>query len=346
MYSGEYRGHWRGTPHFCCPELNNLKHNGDSGVLKHGNKIDVYAMGVTMSEMAPKLNKRNPWERNFSYLIAEMTCTDPEKRISVSQIRDRIPRLSERTDKFGVLPMSKRAMDMINTVFIDLERSPTKRKTRAKSPVKKTTPRRKHSAPRSSNANPTVSTVNPSITTTQEHVTTSQPTPSTPEHTHAPTMTTPVLPQRPTLPTTTTPVFPQRTTVPVIMVPIVEAEPLRTCKQQVSNKVQKQIREAAERIHRYVNENKKSRGIYKKVCQELKLNMNSNGKYLGSVGEHYKQIQTAVRTLRRRMTNITLTNNTVTKGPTKLQQVTHNRTRTCTHTAALIHTSVYSYIGH
>jgi hypothetical protein len=38
---------------------------------------------------------------------------------------------------------------------------------------------------------------------------------------------------------------------------------------------------------------------YKKVLTEMGLNLDSHGKYLGSTGEDYKLVQSALRTLRR-----------------------------------------------
>ena len=122
MHSGEYHGHWRGTPHFVCPELNKFKNSRKPVVLKHGQMIDVYAMGVTMLDMVPRLNRRNVWERNFGDLLTQMTHPQPEQRPNVVEIKSRISTLHESGDAFGILPMSKRALTMINNVFTAYER--------------------------------------------------------------------------------------------------------------------------------------------------------------------------------------------------------------------------------
>ena len=49
---GEYHGHWRGTPHYLCPEF---KAFGDKrGVLKYGDRVDVYVIGKSMQEVVAK----------------------------------------------------------------------------------------------------------------------------------------------------------------------------------------------------------------------------------------------------------------------------------------------------
>ena len=50
-----------------------MKDKQEGGVMNQTEKIDVFTMGITMMEMVPRLNKRNDWEHNFSFLIAEMT---------------------------------------------------------------------------------------------------------------------------------------------------------------------------------------------------------------------------------------------------------------------------------
>ena len=276
LQNGEYHGSWLGTPVFCAPELTALK---TVGVLKHGCKVDVYAIGVTMSDMFPRLNKRNNvWERQFAKLIAGMTCDDPEKRLSVRQVQSSILKLSDGpVDQFGCLPMSKRAMELLDNVFAEFGGNPKKR--RRASPKRQTRASPKKSRTRASPKRQT--RVSPK------------------RQTHA-------SPKRQT----------RARTVQVITTPV------QTPVQEISTKIQAKIRRAAEIVFGTVPPQK--RGLYKQVCRKFKLNMDSKGVYLGCTGEHYKLIQTAVRTLRRQATNATLTHNTTpTKCPTKYQQVTN-----------------------
>ena len=282
------------------------------GVLKHGGKIDVYAIGVTMAEMAPRLNKRNLWERKFSELLEGMKRADPERRLSVMQVLNKLKTLDvDGPDQFGCLPMSKRALELLDNLFTTCGSPPRKKVSPSKRKAR-SSPRRARESPSKckTTSNPAPTSPKPTSnrsSSTRKRTRASPSSKSSRKRQRAPPIITPVLPQRKAIVSLIT----------TATIPVVEAIPLK-CKQEISTKIQKKIVQAAE----IVIASGKTRGIYKRVCMQLKLNMDSNGKYLGSAGDHYKRIQTAVRTLRRRLTNETLTNNTVVKGPTKLQQVT------------------------
>ena len=110
---GEYHGHWRGTPHYVCPELKAFGKN--RGVLKHGDRIDVYAIGMTMKEVAPKLNRRCIWQRNFEVLVEKMMHLDPQKRPTPKGILQRVQDLDRPTQKpMKLLKTSKRVLAMID----------------------------------------------------------------------------------------------------------------------------------------------------------------------------------------------------------------------------------------
>ena len=147
MHVGEYHGNWRGTPHFCAPELNTLKEKEGMGVLKHGGKIDVYAIGVTMAEMAPRLNKRNLWERKFSELLEGMKRADPERRLSVMQVLNKLKTLDvDGPDQFGCLPMSKRALELLDNLFTTCGSPPRKKVSPSKRKAR-SSPRRARESP-------------------------------------------------------------------------------------------------------------------------------------------------------------------------------------------------------
>ena len=279
-----------------------------------------------MTEMAPRLNKRNLWERKFSELLEGMKRADPEKRLSVMQVLNKLKTLDvDVPDQFGCLPMSKRALELLENLFTTCGSPPRKKVSPSKRKAR-SSPRRARESPSKckTTSNPAPTSPKPTSNrssssrsrargspnkckTTRKRTRASPSSKSSRKRQRAPPIITPVLPQR-------------KAIVPLITtatIPVVEAIPLK-CKQEISTKIQKKIVQAAE----IVIASGKTRGIYKRVCMKFKLNMDSNGKYLGSAGDHYKRIQTAVRTLRRRLTNETLTNNTVVKGPTKLQQVT------------------------
>ena len=74
-----------------------------------------------MSEMAPKLNQRCTWERNFSCLLAEMKDVNPEERPTCQQIKSKIQTLDDPSLEFGVLSVSKRALELLNNVIKDAE---------------------------------------------------------------------------------------------------------------------------------------------------------------------------------------------------------------------------------
>ena len=90
------------------------------------------------------------------------------------------------------------------------------------------------------------------------------------------------------------------------------------------------IQEAAKKIFRA----EKSKGAYKRVCIQLGLNVNKKGDWLGTHGEDYKRIQTAVRTIRRRSANLMLSAAVVTMDQTtpthihKVRQLTERVART------------------
>jgi len=74
---------------------------------------------------------------------------------------------------------------------------------------------------------------------------------------------------------------------------------MHTLTEHSGDPCEQKIREAAETIF----SSKKGRGAYKQVCMEMGLNLNKNGVYLGAKGDEYKLIQTAIRKIRRRLTN-------------------------------------------
>lgn len=64
--NGEYHGAWRGTKYFLSPEMAVLK---KKGVLKLGDRVDIYAFGVTMKEVMPSpMNQRILWNKHFNQL--------------------------------------------------------------------------------------------------------------------------------------------------------------------------------------------------------------------------------------------------------------------------------------
>ena len=87
---GEYHGHWRGTPHYLCPELKAFGSN--RGVLKYGDRVDVYAIGMTMKEVVAvsKINRRRTWQRNFEQLVQQMLHSDPSQRPTAKGITARL----------------------------------------------------------------------------------------------------------------------------------------------------------------------------------------------------------------------------------------------------------------
>ena len=143
LINGAYHGHWRGTPHFVCPELNAIKDKQEGGIILQAEKIDVFAMGKTMMEMVSQLNKRNDWERNFSFLITEMTHPIADRRITVNETKRRLQTLNQPADKFDFLPMSKRAHHLIEMAIEKHERrtpTPTLTSTPTATPTRTPTP--------------------------------------------------------------------------------------------------------------------------------------------------------------------------------------------------------------
>ena len=292
------------------------------GVLTHGGKVDVYAIGVTMTEMCKKdkLNKRNVWDRKFSNLLAGMKRVDPETRLSVRQVQKETSELldgptGQCRDQFGCLPMSKRAMELIDSAIIA-----TSRARESTSPKKS---RRTRASPSSNKA-------------TSKRA---SPSPKKPRGTRAKKSSKRSAKRKHEL--ETTPICALQTIVPLITeanLPIVEAVPYPTRdKKTASPEIQDKIDRAAEAVCR----SGKTRGIYKPVLMQFGLNLDSKGNYLGSNGKEYGLLQTAVRTLRRRLTNEALVNNT--GAATKLEQVTNNTS--CMYITTLIHRSVQSHIG-
>ena len=66
LNNGEYHGTWRGTKYFLSPEMAVLQ---EKGVLKLGDRVDIYAFGVTMKDVIPStMNKRILWNKHFNQL--------------------------------------------------------------------------------------------------------------------------------------------------------------------------------------------------------------------------------------------------------------------------------------
>ena len=81
---GQYCGTWRGTKKFLCPEINSL--NNKRGTIQLGDRIDIYAIGATMKEVAVTHN-HNRW---FNKLIDDMTDANPFKRPTAIEVVNRI----------------------------------------------------------------------------------------------------------------------------------------------------------------------------------------------------------------------------------------------------------------
>ena len=81
---GQYCGTWRGTKKFLCPEINSL--NNKRGTIQLGDRIDIYAIGATMKEVAVTHN-HNRW---FNKLIDDMTDANPFKRPTAIEVVNRM----------------------------------------------------------------------------------------------------------------------------------------------------------------------------------------------------------------------------------------------------------------
>ena len=278
--------------------MNKLKNQG-GGVLKHGAKIDVYAMGVTMLEMAAvhKPNEQNAWELNFEELLESMIHRDPEKRLTLQQIKLKLhPR--DHRDEFDVPDLSEESHQVIDNACKTHDRttpssestpptaSPTTTIDITTSPT--TTPIDTMSRPINTIATSTlpintisISTMtSPTITMTKStmtYPTTAMVTP--PTHVTPPTPPTPRPIVTPPTPPMSRPVVTRSVVTPPTPTPSGSSIELIT-------KAAKQILFE-----------KKS---YKDVCISMNLNMDERGGYLRSSGSDYKKIQSATRTLRRR----------------------------------------------
>ena len=105
---GEYRGNWRGTKKFLCPELSVFK---KPGTIKLGNRIDIYALGVTLQEVIANTNKRIPWFRDFNNLLQDMTNEIPSARPTAIEVIHQIPRLGIKLSEPSFKP-SRRAQEI------------------------------------------------------------------------------------------------------------------------------------------------------------------------------------------------------------------------------------------
>ena len=73
--NGEYHGVWRGTRFFISPEMAVLK---ERGVIKLGDRVDIYAFGTTMKDIAPsQMNNHILWNKHFLQLGSPPTSPSP-----------------------------------------------------------------------------------------------------------------------------------------------------------------------------------------------------------------------------------------------------------------------------
>ena len=114
---GQYYGTWRGTKKFLCPELDCFKQRG---TIQLGDRIDIYAIGATMKEVAGQTNKHKRWFKGFHRLIDDMTNVIPSKRPPAIKLVQLIKTLKTESSfttfpRFTLSP-SRRARAMLDAV--------------------------------------------------------------------------------------------------------------------------------------------------------------------------------------------------------------------------------------
>ena len=199
---GAYRGTWRGTKKFVSPELAVLKR---PSTLKFGDRIDIYAIGVTLKEVVGRTNKRHLWFKDLAELMEDMTDELPSRRPTAIETLNR-------TKILGIPPpagtfifsASRRAQSMLAAVA-NVERMATPSVSKKKiMPVSAQPYIRLLASISRSTTEPSTTTslpTKPTLTTTATSTTTTTPTSLTRKE---PTVTTTRTLASPTLTTTVT----------------------------------------------------------------------------------------------------------------------------------------------
>ena len=116
--TGEYHGLWRGTKTFVCPEMEiSVGARNGRMELKHGDRVDIFALGVTMKKVIPRrMRQTTTWDKNFFKLIEDMTDALPHNRPNAKMLIARISNLNHTVTPDRTIKHSKRARQMLEAL--------------------------------------------------------------------------------------------------------------------------------------------------------------------------------------------------------------------------------------